>query len=68
MMINQYSILIVEDEYIAAEYLTRILRALGVKTIYKVPSALEALKCISEHDIDLAFMDINIKGNIDGIV
>ena len=67
MMISQYSILIVEDEYIAAEYLTRILRTLGVITLYKASSAKEALISINEYDIDLVFMDINIKGSIDGI-
>ncbi|MFA7083281.1 MAG: response regulator [Arcobacteraceae bacterium] len=64
---KEFSILIVEDEFIALEYLTQILLSFRAKNIFKASSAKEALEIAKNNSIDLAFMDINIKGNIDGI-
>jgi DNA-binding response OmpR family regulator len=61
------NILIVEDEIISTEYLKDILNELGYKNIYEATNATEATKITQNHKIDIAFMDININGAIDGI-
>lgn len=60
-------ILIVEDEIFAAKYLEGLLGSLGFRDVLKATNAQDALKIVREHSISLAFMDINIKGPIDGI-
>lgn len=59
--------LIVEDEMVVAHDLTRILRSLG----YAVPATAmrvgEALQMIDEHEPDVVFIDIVLKGERDGI-
>jgi DNA-binding response OmpR family regulator len=64
---KEYTILIVEDEFIAMEYLSQILLSFRAKDIYKAKNADEALEIVRANSIDLAFMDINIEGSIDGI-
>ena len=60
-------ILIVEDEFIALEYLKKTLEKLKFKNIFEARSADEAIDIVSSNEIDLLFMDININGKIDGI-
>ncbi|PRM88220.1 hypothetical protein CJ671_09255 [Aliarcobacter cryaerophilus] len=67
MEIKNYSILIVEDDFIATEYLYQILDSFGAETIFKAKNSNEALELVSNHQIDLVFMDINIQGGVDGI-
>lgn len=67
MKFKDFSILIVEDEFVAMEYLTQILLSFRTKDIYKAKSAQEALEVVKKHSIDLVFMDINIEGAMDGI-
>ena len=67
MRIKDCTILIVEDEFVAQEYLSQILHSFRVKEIFKASSANEALEIVREQQIDLVFMDINIEGAIDGI-
>lgn len=67
MKIEEYSVLIVEDELIAMEYLKQILHILQVKEVFEASSASEAMQIATTKKIDLAFMDININGPIDGI-
>ena len=67
MKIKDYSILIVEDEFIATEYLYQILDSFGVETIFKAKNSNEALDIVNKNHIDLIFMDINIQGGVDGI-
>lgn len=61
------SILVVEDEIIAREYLVAILESLGFSKVCEASSSNEALEIIKEETIGLTFMDINIDGKIDGI-
>lgn len=61
------TILIVEDEIFATKYLISILKKLGLSSVYKTTNANDALDIVKTHTIDLAFMDININGAIDGI-
>ena len=67
MKIKDYSILLVEDEFIASEYLSQILDSFGVETIFKAKNSNEALEIVKNNQIDLVFMDINIQGGVDGI-
>ena len=67
MKIKDYSILIVEDEFIASEYLYQILDSFGIETIFKAKNSNEALEVVKNNHIDLVFMDINIQGGVDGI-
>lgn len=61
------NILIVEDELIASMYLESILNEMNFKNIFKVDCSQMALEIILSYKIDLVFMDLDIKGSIDGI-
>ena len=67
MKIKDYTILIVEDEFIATEYLSQILHSFDIDIIFKASNSEEALDIVKNNHIDLVFMDINIQGAIDGI-
>lgn len=64
---NVKTVLIIEDEFMALEYLKDILHLLDFKDILKAKNAKDALVIIENNIIDLVFMDINIEGKIDGI-
>ncbi|WP_294966919.1 response regulator [Sulfurimonas sp.] len=65
---NEYNFLIVvEDEVISTQYLTRILVKLGYDNIYEATNLDEAMKVVQDNSINLVFMDININGTVDGI-
>lgn len=67
-MISSFkNILIVEDEFLALEYLKDILSKLGFNNTFNAKNAEDAINLVKEANIDLIFMDINIKGKIDGI-
>ena len=61
------SVLIVEDEWIVSEELKELLIRNNFEVIGQAESATQALDIVSNHKPDLALMDINIKGDIDGI-
>jgi DNA-binding LytR/AlgR family response regulator len=65
--LNQVHILIVEDELIIAEDLKDILQSQGYNVIGIAVSAREALQFLEEKPVDLALLDIKIKGGKDGI-
>jgi len=64
---NIYNILIVEDEWINAEFLSDLIHSFGHKVVGVASSAKDALEILSSKSCDLIFMDINIKGPTDGI-
>lgn len=66
-MEKNINILIIEDELIASEYLVNILESLGFKSIFEATNIESALEIVRNNSIELVFMDINIKGSIDGI-
>ena len=66
-MNKEITILIVEDEIFSSKYLVSILNSLNFTNIHEVTNANDALKVVRDVKIDLVFMDINIKGSIDGI-
>jgi DNA-binding response OmpR family regulator len=66
-MKKSYKILIVEDEEDISIYLSKILIKIGHTVVASVTNGNEAIEFFSSQDVDLIFMDINIKGSIDGI-
>ena len=64
---NSKSILIVEDESIIALNLKMDLEDLGYTVINIVDNGDDAIYNAVEHRPDLTIMDINLKGNINGI-
>jgi DNA-binding LytR/AlgR family response regulator len=60
-------ILIVEDEMIIAANISLQLTTLGYDVIGIVPRAEEALVCVKQDQPDIVLMDINLKGELDGI-
>lgn len=64
---KKLKILIVEDEAITAETLRLTLKNLGYNVVGVVDNALDAIDVLMTNKIDLAILDIHIKGNKDGI-
>jgi len=67
MIKESYNILVVEDEWINAEFIVQLLRSLSQNVIGVASSAKEAFEFVRSNAIDFIFMDINIEGSIDGI-
>ena len=63
-MIN---VLIVEDESIVALEIAGYIRELGYELVAMVSSSAKALQEVESKEIDLILMDINLKGDVDGI-
>lgn len=60
-------ILIVEDESIVRLHLSRIIEAMGHQLVGLASSMDEALACAAADEPELVMMDINLKGNGDGV-
>ena len=60
-------ILVVEDETVVAMDIANTLRKLGYEVTDTVPSGEQALDSLKENRPDLIFMDIGLKGEMDGI-
>ncbi|MEQ6168133.1 MULTISPECIES: LytTR family transcriptional regulator DNA-binding domain-containing protein [unclassified Ekhidna] len=63
---NKSSILIVEDEPLIAHDIARIVKAHGYTVAAIVDDAKSALEALN-HEPDVALLDINIEGDVDGI-
>ena len=61
------NILIVEDEFITSKFIQESLNSLGFLSVFITDNAIDANIIIKERNIDLIFMDINIKGPTDGL-
>ena len=57
---NRSNLLIVEDEYLAAEALREALMAAGACCIHAVPSVRAALQVLLDHRIDAAVLDLDL--------
>ena len=66
-MAQPIKIFIVEDEMIIAANISLQLTNLGYEVTGIVPRGEEALQHIQENKPDIVLLDINLKGNIDGI-
>lgn len=66
-MSTPIKILIVEDEMIIAANISLQLTTLGYEVNGIVPRAEEAITCVEQNLPDIVLMDINLKGDLDGI-
>ena len=64
---SKIKILIVEDEWIVSEELKEILIKHDFEVVGQAESGSQALAIVDENTPDIALMDINIKGDLDGI-
>src|SRR5262249_21614078 len=64
---NEIKILIVEDEQIVAEDLQRTLERLGYTVIAQTAYGKDAITQAGSMSPDLVLMDINLKGDTDGV-
>jgi len=64
---NQFEIMVVEDEMITALYIEEILGELGYKLCKGADNALQAIANATKYMPDLILMDIKLKGAEDGI-
>lgn len=64
---SDINILIVEDDLVSTYYLTSILKSLNFSNIFDASNMKDALDVVKKNKIDIAFMDININGSVDGI-
>lgn len=61
------NVLIVEDEFLTIHRLKLVLNNMGFNVIGDAMSAKEAIAILEQQKVDLALLDINIKGNQNGI-
>lgn len=66
-MSKKNTILIVEDEMIIAANISLQLTHLGYEVTGIIPRAEEVLPIIRQHQPDIILLDINLKGDLDGI-
>lgn len=64
---HKYNILIVEDEFINAQFIEKAVLKLGHIVVDTVETGQEALEVIEEEEIHVVFMDINLESSMDGI-
>lgn len=64
---QQYNILIVEDDFVNAQFLQKVIIKLGHNVIARAKTGVEAIDVISNHNVHIVFMDINLDGSMDGI-
>jgi CheY-like chemotaxis protein len=58
-------VLVVEDEFLIAEWVSQSLSDQGF-VVQTVSNAADALRCLASEPIDVLFTDINLPGNMDG--
>ncbi len=66
MVQNKRKILIVEDDFISAEYLKEILLNEGYDVVGIVDNGIEAIEQAKEFNPDIIFVDIMLKGQMSG--
>lgn len=64
---NQFSIIIVEDQAIVANYIKAILENVGYHVIGTFATAEDALLYLQNNKVDLVLMDIMLEGKLTGI-
>jgi DNA-binding LytR/AlgR family response regulator len=66
-LLSSIKILIVEDEMIIAAKISMQLTSLGYEVTGILQRGEDAIQHVTENKVDIALLDINLKGNIDGI-
>lgn len=64
---NKFKIIVVEDEALIADNIAEILEECGYEIAAVCGKVETALDEIAKHNPDLVLLDINLKGNLDGI-
>jgi len=64
---SKVSVLLVEDDNVMAKIAEMRLHSLGYDMCGRATTAAEAIGIVVNNKPDLVLMDINIKGNVDGI-
>ena len=64
---SQYKILIVEDDPMISESLADIIKVLGHEVVGIADNAVRAIELCSETDPQIALLDIQIGGDVDGV-
>ena len=60
-------VLIVEDEFLVADYISDVVMDAGHQVVGVAPAAETALEMILSSSIDLAIMDVRLAGEMDGV-
>jgi CheY-like chemotaxis protein len=66
-MIRKLRILVVEDEALVADYVADLIEEAGHEVVGIAPSGERAFEYLEKHGIDLAILDIRLKGALSGI-
>ncbi|CAO4136645.1 response regulator [Methylorubrum extorquens] len=66
-MSRRLRVLIVEDESLIASYIADLVEDAGHDVVASVPTGEEALKHLARGGLDLALLDIKLKGEMNGI-
>ncbi len=64
----EFTALVLEDDYIIAKEMSRLLEDIGASKVDTVPSIESAIDCIEKFTYDIAFLDANIRGEFSGKV
>lgn len=64
---DSLNILILEDDLVISLHITKTLKKLGFRNIFKATKSEEAFQLANENKIDLLVSDIKIDGEIDGV-
>jgi len=64
---SRINVLIVEDEWITSEEIKEVLERNEINVVAQADNAEEALAIVKENAIDVALLDIHIKGSLDSI-
>ena len=59
--------MVVEDEAIIRTFITFALRSLGCRVVSEVAYGEEAIEIARNQDLDIVFMDIRLKGALNGV-
>ncbi len=59
--------MVIDDELLIVDFTTDILEEGGHIVVGTAASAEEALRWVDDHEIDVAIIDIKLKGSMDGI-
>lgn len=66
-MSRRLRVLIVEDEFLIASYIADLVEDAGHEVVASVPTGEQALEQLARGDLDLALLDIKLKGRMSGI-
>jgi DNA-binding NtrC family response regulator len=60
-------VLIVEDEFLVADYIEGVIADAGHEVVACAASAVAALELLRTHEVDVAVLDIRLSGKVDGV-